>query len=389
MKRRDFIRNAAFVGATASLIRPLGSRILTPRVFKEKQQSLDLQHDDKDSSRDRNPLDILSSTLVVSGLDPSILNEKYVEMLKAGKVNCWHRTMSGLQSFADAYNFLDDHSNDIVAATTVREIKQAHQKGKISLVFGWQSAGKVLQGQEHGASGPPRTELRAYYQLGLRIVGITYNVTNYFGGGNLDLDIGLTRVGRRLVEEIHKLGIILDIGGHTGEKTSFEAIEMSPGMPVICSHTNVKAINDNHRCISDRLMEAIAKTGGVIGLTAINDFHVRNKSNSNIPITPPTTLDKHLDQYDYARKLIGADYIGIAPDFVEGSLPITDETMNTEVWPLEWNSRGPILYIKGFENITELPHVVRGLIERGWSTGEIRKVLGENWLRVYQQVWGA
>ncbi len=237
---------------------------------------------------------------------------------------------------------------------------------------------------------PPRTPLRAYYQLGLRILGIAYNVANWFGAGNLEPHIGLTRAGTRLVEEIHQLGILLDVGGHTGEQTSLDAIAMSAGLPAICSHTNVAAITDNPRCISDRLIEAIAKTGGVIGLTAISDFILRSRRDAHIRRTPQATLEQYLDQFEYIRRLVGVDHVGLGPDFVEGGFwRFVERERNLVLYPPEMGGEWPFTYAKGFENITELPNVTRGLIQRAWSTGEIRKVLGENWLRVYEKGWGA
>ncbi len=176
-------------------------------------------------------------------------------------------------------------------------------------------------------------------------------------------------------------------GGHTGERTSLDAIEMSSGVPIVCTHSNVAALTDNPRNGSDRLFEAIAATGGVIGVTAFNDFHARTRHDAGVPRTPQVGLEKHLDQFDYLRRLVGADHVGLGPDFIEGRDPRAP--VNPAVTPPEIYSEKPWLYVTGFERITELSHVTRGLIERGWSTTEIRKVLGENWLRVYARVWGA
>ena len=210
--------------------------------------------------------------------------------------------LGDVQLFADLYNFLDQHPNEIVPVTKVSEVRQAHQQDKIGLVFAWQSANELAEARGE----PPPTALRAFYHLGIRIIGISYQVSNIFGGGVLDPEIGLTQAGRRLVEEIHTLGLVLDIGGHASEKTSFDAIEMSSETPVISSHTNVAAIVNNIRCISDRLMEAIAKTGGVIGISAISDYHVRDRKDAHIPRSPHATLEQHLDQFEYVRKLVGS-----------------------------------------------------------------------------------
>ncbi len=331
----------------------------------------------------RDPRAVHGGTLVVNGLDPSALEARYLQLLRQGGVACWHRSAGGIQSFADTYGFLDAHANEIVPATTVRGIRQAHGAGKIAYLFGWQSANEL--GDAPGE--PPPTALRAYEELGLRISAIAYNVSNIFGGGCLEPTVGLSRAGRRLVEEIHALGIVLDVAGHTGEQTSFDALGISRGVPVICSHTNVAALVDNPRNTSDRLLEAIAATGGVIGLTAFNDFHVRTRHDAAIPRSPQVGLERHLDQLDYLRALVGPDHIALGPDFVEGRNGTAP--LNRAVMPPEIYSETPWHYVEGFETIAELPNVTAGLIRRDWPTTDIHKLLGENWLRVYEQVWGA
>jgi len=367
--------------------------------------------DPNDHGQDRDPMAIHRSTLVINGLDPSSLSVKYLDMMKQGGVAAWlraeHQTLADLTA---SHAFYDQNRDRIVAARSVREIRDAHQQGKLAQILGWQSAEQLSVDRSQGVLGGPAIgNLRAYYELGLRTCGIAYNLANEFGAGCLEPHIPLTRNGRKLVAEIHKLRMVLDVGGHTGEQTSLDALAMSSGVPVICSHTNIKTLVDNPRCTSDRVLEAIAKTGGVIGITAFNDFHARSRGDTGVLRTPQVGLDKHLDQYDYLKRLVGVDHVGLGPDFTFGG------TKPVPVFPLEVSAAAPAeripdrnangseqyaspeaysiqrpwLYVKGFESIAELPNVTRGLIQRGWSTAEIRKVLGENWLRVYEKVWGA
>lgn len=336
-----------------------------------------------------------SQMLIVNGLDPSALSAHYLDMLQAGGVGCWHRSAGDVSDFAAMLDFCDRHADRIAPARSVREIRQLSAQGKIAHVSGWQS-GKVLiaEGASSGSAienFPAIGHLRAYHELGLRICSIAYNVSNSFGGGCLDADAGLTRTGRLLVEAIHKLRIVLDVGGHTGEQTSFDALAMSHGVPVVCTHTNIRVLNDNPRCSSDRLLEAIARTGGVIGLTAFNDFHARSPRDAEVPRTAQVGLERHLDQYDYLKRLVGVDHIGLGPDFIEGNNragripPPYDVIMAPEAYSQEM----PWLYVEGFRNIGEVTNVARGLKGRGWTDAEVRKVMGENWLRVYERVWGA
>lgn len=327
--------------------------------------------------------------LVVNGLDPSPLRVEYLDMLEAGGVSCWHRSAAGIADFAAMLAFCDQHADRIAPAGSVREIRELHRQGRISHVSGWQSAIFLIEGGED--TDTAIGNLRAYQQLGLRICGIAYNRNNRFGSGTLDDDAGLTADGRRLIEEIHRQRIVLDVGGHTGERTSFDALAMSSGVPVICSHTNLRAITDNPRCSSDELLVAIARTGGVIGITAFNDFHIRTRADAALPRSPQVGLDRHLDQYDYLKKLVGVDHIGLGPDFIEGrNQPgYVTERMRHMMAPEAYSQQMPWFYVRGFENIGELPNVAQGLVARGWTADEIRKVMGENWLRVYEQVWGA
>jgi membrane dipeptidase len=370
--RREFLGGALSVGAASAFATVrAGESPETERSNEDLRLTAEVQR----------------STLLVNGLDPSSLRVEYLDLLGAGGVHCWHRSVGNdFASFASLLSFCDEHGARIAPAGSVREIRQLHRQGIISHVSGWQSAeGLIVDGE------PMPKNLRAYHELGLRICGIAYNVANSFGGGCLDPQVGLTRAGHRLVEEVHRSRIVLDLAGHTNEQTSFDAIAISSGVPVICSHTNVRALNNNLRCSSDRMLEAIARTGGVIGLTAFSDFHARTSSDAQVMRTPQASLDRHLDQYDYLRRLVGTDHIGLGPDFLSGRdetgrLSAADQIlMPAEVYSQEM----PWFYVKGFESIDELPHVTRGLLQRGWSPADVRKVLGENWLRVYEAVWGA
>lgn len=377
--RRQFVRGMLAAGATTALSTACGQRPEPGGAESTVAESRGAPAEAYDGM----------DTLVVNGLDPSSLRPEYLDLLQAGGVHCWHRSAGGLSDFATMLSFCDEHADRVGLAHTVADIRRLHGEGRLAIINGWQQADVLARDGTDEA--PAIDNLRAYRELGLRICSITYNLINAFGGGALRPDVGLTEAGRRLVEEIHNQRLILDVAGHTNEKTSFDALEISGDVPVICSHTNILSLTDNPRCTSDELLEAIAATGGVIGLTAFNDFHARTRHDAHVSRTPQVGLDRHLDQYDYLKKLVGVDHIGLGPDFVEGrNRPgIIGPHNRDSMLPEAYSQEVPWFYVKGFENISELPNVARGLAERGWSPGEIRKVMGENWLRVYEQVWGA
>lgn len=374
MKRRDFI--AGTVAAGVSGIGFTGTRSAAAAASAAAG-----------NPAATGPRALHDSTLVVSGLDVSTLNDDYVELLKQGGVNCWHKSVGQVDAISDIYNFVDGRS-DVTVARTVGEIRAAHAQDKISLVFGWQAADTLAPRMMNVMLGPPSTSLRAYYELGLRIIGIAYNLMNHFGAGNMEGDVPLSRAGHVLVEEIHKLNMLLDVGGHTGERTSLDAIEVSAGRPVICSHTNIASIADNPRNVSDRLIDAIAATGGVIGVAAVNDFHVRGREQMHVAHSPRVGVAELVDQVEYVKDRVGIDHVGLGPDFVEGREVPYDRVNQSLAINREIISDGEWLYVEGFEKISQLPNVTAEMIDRGWSADDIRKVLGENWLRVYERAWG-
>jgi membrane dipeptidase len=339
-----------------------------------------------------------STRLIVDGLEASEVKEGFLKLARTGGVHCVHKTVFGADSYAALHGFVEAHSGQAVIVGSVREIRQAQQDGKIAFVCGAQAAGGPYgNGLEEAMYGAPLgslsllpSRIQALKGLGLRIQGLCYNTFNVFGSGCLNHAVGLSRAGQRLVEEIHNHRLLLDVGGHTGEQTSLDAIAASPGVPIVCTHTNFAALNPNMRCISDRLASAIAETGGVIGLTAISDFLVRNPDSPQLhgSRSPLATLDVLLDQFDHGKRLVGADHLGLGPDFVWGQQPVEIQPEDTVMFPAHSLSRGVIRTCEGFEDISQLPNLIRGLESRGWTQDELDAVLGGNWLRVYEQVWG-
>ncbi|MBM4187293.1 MAG: hypothetical protein FJ206_08285 [Gemmatimonadetes bacterium] len=323
--------------------------------------------------------------LVVEGLFAGSMRLSHLRGMQQGGVHCGVAGgPSDINGYAAILDFFDRHASEVVLARSVADILAARQAGKVSNVFCWQSA-EALGAAFNQPLGTPRTALRAFHEMGLRIIGLCYNVVNVFGAGCLEPQVGLTRAGRRLVEEIHQRRLVLDVGGHTGEQTTLDAIAISRGVSVVCSHTNIAAIANNYRCVSDRVIDAIAGTGGVIGITAVNDFHVRGRGVTG-PV-PHIGIDEHIDQYEYVRRRVGIDHVGMGTDFVDG-MPIPyGGGVNSEIITSDMISE-PWRFVKGFEQIGEFPNLVAGFKRRGWSQADIDKAMGGNWLRVYRRVWG-
>ena len=332
--------------------------------------------------------------LVVNGLDASTADAGFIKLLQTGGVDCVHKSVGDLATTSHYYGLAYQNRDDIVIAKSVADIRQAKADGKVAFILGAQVAKQYETALFSGLGvlGSFKSMAKAvaeYKGLGVAIQGLCYNTTNVFGSGCLDHKAPLTRAGKRLVEQIHAHQILLDVGGHCGEQTSLDAINMSSGVPIVCTHTNVAALNPSMRAISDRMAEAIAATGGVIGITAVSAFH--NRSPENMPVKDvQATMDEHLDQYDYIKRLVGIDHVGLGPDFIWGwgpNMPMDPE--DSAAFPPHSMAKGVQSTVSGFEDISKLPNLIKALEGRGWTESELDKLLGGNWLRVYEQVWGA
>ncbi|MHA1469824.1 MAG: dipeptidase, partial [Candidatus Asgardarchaeia archaeon] len=176
--------------------------------------------------------------------------------------------------------------------------------------------------------------------------------------------------GLELVEKLNELGILIDLA-HVGPKTSLETIEVSKD-PVIFSHSSARALVDTYQNHYDDELKALAEKGGVIGVTGFP----RLLGGENC------TINDMLDHIDYIVDLIGVDHVGIGSDFAEG----WSESLERRIRLLEIDGK-IYTWPKGFEDVTKFVNIVKGLVSRGYSDNEIRKILGENFLRVFRRVF--
>lgn len=196
--------------------------------------------------------------------------------------------------------------------------------------------------------------LRIYYRLGVRVVGLTWNERNLIadGAGVLHSPRGLSRFGRRVVAEMNRLGMVVDVS-HLSEPSFWDVIATST-QPVIASHSNARAVCDHVRNLTDAQIRAIAVNGGVIGLNFFPPF-----------ITDEVATVEHLaDHALHILDLVGPDHLGIGSDF--------DGIDSTPV---------------GLDDVTCLPRLSAELLRRGCDEATLRKILGENFLRVFRQVF--
>ena len=265
-------------------------------------------------------------------------------------------------------------------ADSPQSIREAKAENKIA---------HLLLAQDSLIVGNNLKNLLLWKQLGLRVMQLTYNEQNLAGTGCLEAeDGGLTQYGRILIREMERVGITIDLT-HVGERTFMDATAVAT-RPLIASHSNPKSVVDNPRNISDQQIKAVAKSGGVVCVTTWAPLIW-----DGTPGMP--TIDNYLDCVDYAINLVGIEHVGISTDSMGtmGAYPrhepdpdalpygsVTDE-FDRLAQPIDNNNRQPA----DFNGIEDYPKLVLKMVERGYTAEDIKKLLGENLLRVFEATW--
>ncbi len=203
-------------------------------------------------------------------------------------------------------------------------------------------------------------------------------MTTAIGGGfpRFTKDEGITSFGQEVIEEMNRLGILIDIS-HCGEKTSAMAVEISV-KPLAVTHANPYSFCPHPRNKSDSVLKAVAKKGGVVG---INAFPAMLKTSGQ------ASLEDYLNAIDYTVNLIGIDHTALGPDFME-EMPNEIADIVLKDIPAEMREKMKKMpALKNFESISKAPEVTDGLFRRGYSEDEVRKIIGLNWLHLYEEVW--
>lgn len=225
------------------------------------------------------------------------------------------------------------------------------------------------------------TSIDRGYATGVRTLMLTYNRADYVGQGSTErFDGGLSMYGLDVVKRCNDLGIIVDTS-HCGRQTTLDACTFSEA-PVLANHTSAEAVFKHARAKSDDELEAIAATGGVIGVYALPFFLG----------TGAVTIEATLDHIDYIAGLVGIDHVGIGTDGpFQGPIEYMEATFGAMLEELGFRPEDGAdvdATLVGFDDYRDMPNITRGLVARGYSDEEIAKVLGENLLRVYEAVCG-
>jgi membrane dipeptidase len=292
------------------------------------------------------------------------------------------------------HDIIGKHPEAFRFATTADDVVAARKEGKIAALMGIEGG--------HAIEDSLRL-LRDYYSLGIRYMTLTHSNTNNWADSSGDMDNdkvkhhnGLTDFGKDVVREMNRLGMMVDIS-HVADKTFWDAIEVSKA-PVFASHSSARAISNIPRNMTDDMIKAVAKKGGVVQINFGCEF-LSQKSADSSPMTDPVLREKVMKMFaeaktpeerkdlmkkmreeyagkqvratladlvahiDHIKEIAGVDYVGIGSDF-DGVGCVPD----------------------GLDDVSKFPNLTRALLEKGYSADAIRKIYGGNLLRVMREV---
>ena len=243
----------------------------------------------------------------------------------------------------DAFDGLVHAQRTLAPATTVAAIEQAVRRGRIAAVLSVEN-GSALDGDP--------ANLDRLYARGVRMLSLTWNQSNDLADGALeDVHGGLTPLGRRVLARMQELRMVIDVS-HLSQRAFWAVLDATQG-PIAATHSNAAGLTPHRRNLTDDQLRALARRGGVVGVNFYPAF------------TGGATVEHVLRHMDYLVKLIGADHVALGSDF--------DGFSET---------------VAGLEDVSKLPALTAGLLARGYTPADVRKILGGNVLRLFRDVWG-
>lgn len=337
---------------------------------------------------------ILEKAIVVDCSNVPLLEPGYFRRMQEGGIDCSNLTVPDgfenttfrkvTEKLYDHIQWIDENKETASLATSVSDIKKAKREGRVAIVFGPQWADFVEKIDDLGV----------FERLGVKVMQLTYNYANRIGDGcGEKRNAGLSKFGENVIEEMNRIGIVIDLS-HCGDATTNDAIELSKD-PVIFSHANSRNLVNQPRNKTDDQIKAVAEKGGVVGAVPM-----RALIQSEPYVCP--SFKEYYDMIDYLVNLVGVDHVGLSTDICEPS----DQS------PYGHRFRTPFYMKKGaklmygllrpgsttnrqgkpfpliLHGFSDFPKIVSGILTRGYSENDMKKILGGNFLRVFKEVWG-
>jgi membrane dipeptidase len=272
------------------------------------------------------------------------------------------------------------HQDAVIVGLGVDDILRAHEEDKLAWIASMEGAAMIENELDR---------IEILYGFGVRALGIAYSEGNALGAGLKEPgDGGLTVFGRKAVERMNKVGMLIDCS-HCGDRTTLDTIEVSE-KPIVLSHIGARALWDSRRLAPDEVFTACAEKGGVIGIEAAPHTTIT-------PTNPEHSLDSFMEHFEYVKNLVGIDHVGFGPDTLYGdhvglhrvySAGLSLDESRKSAASNQADDFPRVEYVAGVENPTEASHnILRWLVKAGYPDDDIAKAVGGNALRLMREVW--
>jgi membrane dipeptidase len=317
---------------------------------------------------------IVIDGLNISRWSPAVFADMQRGGITAANCTCsvWEGFHATMLAIAQWKRWFAQHPELILQVRTAADISRAKAEGRVGIILGWQNTSAL--------DGDIRT-LALFHDVGVRVVQLTYNTQNFVGSGCLERhDPGLSDFGIEVIAELNRLGMLIDLS-HVGPVTGRQAIERST-QPVCYTHVAPRALLDHARNRTDEELRFLADRGGLIGVSTYPLFLPRGYDSS---------VDDAVAAMDHVVNLVGEDAVAFGTDFLQDQdqafLDYVAHDKGTARRVLVRRGDGKPPMPKGLETLHDFPNLTSAMRRRGWAPGRIRKVLGENWLRLFAEVW--
>jgi len=317
--------------------------------------------------------------LIIDGLNVSNWeSENVYRDLNKGNVNAinattatWENYSQTLDNIAVWYSKFNNRT-DISLIRKVDDVFKASDNGQVGIIIGFQNASPIENNLDY---------LYTFNELNVKIIQFTYHERNLLGNGCYErVDEGITNFGIDAIKIMNEVGILIDLS-HVGIVTTMETIDYSE-KPIAITHANPKSYHNVPRNKTDEALKLMASKGGIVGVTAIAPF--LKKGNAS-------TVEDYVEAISYTVDLVGIDHVGVGTDFTQDQ--------PEEFWRYIGSQQGtkfpstftdvttPSNYPINFETPDKFPVLIDTMENKGFSSEEIAKILGLNWIRVFQEVW--
>jgi membrane dipeptidase len=318
------------------------------------------------------------NAVVIDGLIIANFGREVFEDMRRGGItaaNCtcsiWEGFRGSMENIAKWKRMFRDNADIITQVYDTTDIARAKREGKTGIILGWQN----IAGIEDQVGF-----LQLFKELGVGVIQMAYNTQNLVGTGCYEKhDSGLSGFGHEVVAEMNRVGILCDLS-HVGAKTSDDVIRASK-KPVAYTHCLPAGLKQHPRNKTDEQLKFIAEKGGFVGVTMFPPFLKRG---------PQSTIDDYVEAIEYCMNLVGEDQVGIGTDHTQGyGREFFDWITHDKGYARKLTDFGDVINPEGIRTIGEMPNLTAAMEKRGWKEARIRKVIGENWVRVLKEVWGA